>query len=255
MFIEPLLFIALLLIISLSFYRQRRSDIEILQIDESQTDEQLGDILQELRPTIIRGCMPPKGLTQDSLTKIHRLAKFSVGGQPLEHILMNPAIMKEANGAPVLSSERREILAQELSLQVWANHMWLPKLSQTTLVGWATGSIRAEVLLGGIGMFRTSAIYTCIIPTEGKYTLSIISKDSESFLPSKWEYRYPGTLTTNDTPLISDLKFMDIVLRPGTTACLPPHTIISMESVGDTFSAAAIIEYHEPISLIVKSIS
>lgn len=255
MLIESMVFLCLILLISLSFYRQRRTGIEILQLEDHQTEEQLTELLQELRPTIIRGSPPPKGLTKDSLTKIVRLSQFSVGGQPLEDVLNTPALMKEAAGAPVLSSERRELLAQELSLPVWAEHTWLPKLSQTTLVGWMVGCTRTEAILGGMGMFRTCAIYTCIMPTEGTYTLSIVSKESESFLPPNWQYRYPGTLTTNDTPLVSDLKFMDIVLRPGTTICLPPHTIVSMEPIGNDFSAAAMVEYHEPISLMAKSFS
>jgi hypothetical protein len=117
--------------------------------------------------------------------------------------------------------------------------------------------MRTEAHLGGLGMTRTSAKYTCIMPTEGKYTLSILSKDSESFLPTNWQYRYLSSLTLNDTPLVADLKFLDIVLRPGTTICLPPHTIISIEPVKESaelFTFAA-VEYHEPITLLVKSFS
>jgi hypothetical protein len=164
-------------------------------------------------------------------------------------------MMKSADGVPVLSRERRELLAKELSINVWAEHTWLPKFSQTTWVGWMVGCVQTEVILGGMGMWKTCAKYTAIMPTEGTYVVSILSKESESFLPAKWKYRYPGSLSPNDTPLVSDLKYMDIIVRPGTMICFPPHHIISIQPKNDDFSAAAIVEYHEPVTLLAKSFS
>jgi hypothetical protein len=116
--------------------------------------------------------------------------------------------------------------------------------------------MRTEAFIGGLGMTRTVAKYTCIMPTEGTFTLSILSKESESFLPESWQYKYISSLTLNDTPLVADLKFLDIVLRPGTTVCLPPHTIISIEPKPESkLFAFASIEYHEPVTLIAKSFS
>lgn len=249
-----LFIIVLVFLICILFYRQRRTSLEILQAEESQI-EQLPELLEELQPLILRGAPPPKGLNKESLMKITRLAQFSVGGQPLEDILANPSMLLSANGSPVLSKERRELLANELSIKVWADHVWLPRFSQTTWFGWAVGCMKTEVLLGGLGMIRTVAKYTCIMPTEGTYTISIVSRESESFLPTNWLYRYPGTLSPNDTPLVSDLKYMDIILRPGTMICLPPHIIVSMQPKDEEFSAAAIVEYHEPVSLLSKSFS
>ena len=252
--IDILFLIGLVFLIAVLFYKQRRDSMEILQAEESQID-QLSDLLEEQQPLIIRGISPPKGLTKESLNKIPRLAQFSVGGQPLEDVLKTPAILASANGEPVLSSERRDLLASELSIKIWADHAWLPRFSQTTWIGWLVGCMRTEVVLGGMGMFKTTAKYTAIMPTEGTYTISLISRDSESFLPPNWRYKYPGRLSPNDTPLVADLKYMDIVLRPGTMLCLPPHMIVSMEPKDLEFTAAAIVEYHEPVSLLAKSFS
>jgi hypothetical protein len=252
--IEILFLIGLVFLIAVLFYKQRRPSMEILQAEEEQS-EQFSELLEEQQPLIIRGISPPKGLTRDALMKIPRLAQFSVGGQPLSDILTTPTMLSSANGSPVLSKERREILASELSIQIWANHLWLPRFSAATWMGWMTGCMRAEVVLGGMGLHRTTAVYTCIMPTEGTYTMSILTRESESFLPPSWQYRYPGSFSPNDTPLVADLKYMDIIVRPGTLLCLPPHTIVSIQPKGDEFSAAAIIEYHEPISLLSKSFS
>jgi len=252
--IEIPFLIGLVFVIAFLFYKQRRTSMEILQAEETQLD-QLSELLEEQQPLIIRGVSPPKGLTKESLSKIPRLGQFAVGGQPLEDVLSTPAILSSAQGAPTLSKERREILANELSMKVWADHVWLPRFSQSTWFGWLMGCTRVEAVLGGIGMVRTVAKYTCILPTDGIYMVSIVSRESESFLPPAWQYRYPGSLTPNDTPLVADLKYTDIVLRPGTMLCLPPHTIVSMEPKDSEFTAAAILEYHEPVSLLAKSFS
>lgn len=253
--IESIVLILVVVCIAVLFYKQRRPSMEILQAEESQLDEQLSDLLEEQQPLIVRGTVPPKGLTKEGLEKIPRLAQFLVGGQPLDDILKNPIMLSSAKGQPVLSQERREALAGELALQVWAEHVWLPKLKKTTWLGWLDGCVRTEVLLGGLGMIRTVALYTCIMPTEGVYTVSILSKDSERFLPKEWIYKYPGDLTPNDTPLVSELKYIDIIVRPGTLICFPPHYVISMKPNQESFTAAAIVEYHEPVTLIAKSFS
>ena len=252
-----LIFTTLIFVIMFLFHKHRRSELEILQLESSQIEEQLSELLQELQPIVIRGIAPPKGLTYESLLKIPRLANFLVGGQPLGDILKSPEMLFSAEGLPTLSQEGREQLAQELALPVWADHTWLPVFSNSTWLGALIGSMKTEVILGGLGMTRTIARYTCIMPTEGTYTLSILSKSSESFLPSKWQYKYPSSLTLNDTPLVADLKYLDIIVRPGTTVCLPPHCIMSIEPVRTSSSmfSLALIEYHEPISIMLKSFS
>jgi hypothetical protein len=251
------IFIILVFVIMYLFYKHRRTELEILQLESEQIPTQLAELLEELQPIVIRGIAPPKGLSRESLRKIPRLADFAVGGQPLADVLDRPEMLFGAQGAPTLNYIAREQLAKELSINIWADHIWLPILSQATWIGPAVGSMKAEAVLGGLGMTRTTARFTCIMPTEGKYTLSILSKDSESFLPSVWQYKYPSALTLNDTPLVADLKYLDIVLRQGTTICLPPHCVFSMEP--DTKStemfAFVIVEYHEPITLMVKSLS
>ena len=256
MLIEILVCFSLIFLIATLFYKQRRSDFSILQLDAEQIDEQLTDLLEEGQPIVVRGVQPPKGLTREALQKIHRLAEFPVGGLPLAAVLNAPAALTQAAGRPVFSQEDAATLADELAIPVWAEPAWLPRLNQFTMFGAALGTLRAECVLGGVGLTRSKAVVTCIFVTEGKYTASLLMKDSERFLPAAWEYRYPSTFTVNDTPLVADLKYLDIVLRPGTALLIPAHTIYSLQPGGelDSFHAAALLEYHEPISLVAKSI-
>jgi hypothetical protein len=254
MIVELFFLAALVLLIAVAFYKQRPADLQILQLEQAQIPNQLADLLEEQQPIVIRGTAPPKGLTADALTKAPRLSSFPVGGQPLQTVLTTPSILASAAGVPTLSLELRRQLADELSVPIWATHNWLPHFTQISIAGPIIGTMRTEAVLGGLGLWKTVAKLTAFMPTEGTYTVSILATESESFLPKAWEYRYISSLSTNDTPLVADIKFLDIVVRPGTTLLLPPHRIVSMEPKdATTFSAAAILEYHEPISLLAKS--
>jgi hypothetical protein len=108
-------------------------------------------------------------------------------------------------------------------------------------------------MLGGAGMQRVTAVTTMIMPVEGKYTVSLVNKKSEQFLPTAWKYRYPRTLTINDSPLVSEIQYIDIVLRPGTLLCLPTHCIFSIEpDEPSSFHSALWVDVDSPISSVSK---
>jgi len=250
--IEIFIVLATIFLIAVVFYMQRHPEITILQVEQDQVQEQFPILLEERQPIVIRGCQSPKGLTQEALQKSNRLAQFTVGEQTLSSIVASPL---ENSGRPILTQDEREELAEQLSIPVWATHTWLPLFKEYSWLSPFLGTLQTEVLLGGTGMARTKALYTCIVPTEGKYMVSLLSKSSEAFLPPNWEYRYPSSLTSDDTPLVADLKYLDIVLNPGNALCIPAHMIISIEPVGNSFHSAAILEYHEPISVLSKSLN
>jgi len=245
--LEILGIVAIIFLIMVVFYMQRHSENTILQVEQSQVDAQFGALLEERQPIVVRGCSPPKGLSRESLEKSTRLAGFQIGQQTLSQILSTPQTHQMTQG-------ERDELGQQLSLPIWAAHTWLPLFQEYSWIAPLVGSSRAEALIGGLGMTRAKALYTCIIPTEGSYMVGLLSKNSEPFLPAAWETRYFSSLTSDDTPLVADLKYMDIVLNPGKALCIPAHMIFSVEPTGPGFHSAAIIEYHEPISLLAKSL-
>lgn len=252
--IELFVIVALLFLIAVLFYKQRRGDLQILQMEQEQIAEQFSELLSEQQLLVIRGVTPPRGLTAASLEKIPRLAQFPVGGQPLSAILASPQMLSSANGLPTLNTQNRQLLATELAIPIWAQKTWQDPLASAHWLGSTLGSLRTEALLGGLGLFRTTAYATIIFPTEGTYKASVVSKDAEDFLPPAWDYRYVGSFTPNDTPLVAELKYLDIVLRPGTALFVPKHTVLALEpSEPGAFTAAAILEFHMPISLLSKS--
>ena len=243
--LEVLGLVAIVFLIVVVFYMQRHAEISILQLEQSQVDAQFAGLLEERQPIVIRGVQPPKGLTKDALQKSNRLAQFPVGDTTLS-ISIDRGIS--------LKREEREELADQLSLPIWANHSWLPLFQEYSWIAPIVGCLKTEVVLGGIGMTRLKALYTCIIPTEGAYIVSLLSKSSESFLPANWEHRFPSSLTSDDTPLVADLKYIDVVVTTGNAICVPAHIILSIEPKDSGFHSAAIIEYHEPVSILAKSL-
>ncbi len=247
------LFLALIFVIAVVFYRQRRPELEILQIEETQVSQRLPELLEERQPIVIRGTALPYSFTPGGLHQIPRLHPFPVGATSLGAVLKAGSLPF----GPPMDAASRELLAKELAIPIWANRTWLPRLTETSLVGQAVGTMQAEAFLGGLGLRRTTAVWTCILPTHESFVASLVSQDSEEFLPVPWEGRAVASLTANDTPLVGELRCMDVVLRPGTMLCLPAHVVVSLDprDAGQGIPMGVWLEYHEPMSLLAKTLA
>jgi hypothetical protein len=256
MIFELAVIVALIFLFGVLFYKQRREDISILQIESQQLPTST-ELFSEKQPLIVRGAAPPQGLTAEGLKQIPRLASFPVGTVSLSETIAAPSLLG-SYGLALQTPEQREQLAEELSIPIWAGITWKSVFAPTTWLGSVAGTLKSQMMIGGQGLSRAVGLYTLILPTDGTYTVSLLSKSSEQYLPTpkeKWLYRYPTTMSVNDTPLIAELKYIDIVLRPGTGLILPPHLIYSLQpQSASSWSAAILIEYHEPISLLAKTL-
>lgn len=104
---------------------------------------------------------------------------------------------------------------------------------------------------GEVGMHKTTAIWTLLMPIDGVVTVSILPQTMETKLPAGWRGRFPAALTRRDTPFVDDLRFMDIRLRPGTMLVMPPHWIIAWSAQtesADGIPMMCTVEFHSPIS-------
>jgi hypothetical protein len=57
-----------------------------------------------------------------------------------------------------------------------------------------------------------------------------------------------------DCPLLNEVQFMDVILRPGHMFIMPPHWIVSLKST-DKMPVFAWIEVHHPISKLASSLA
>jgi hypothetical protein len=248
MIIELIICIALLFLIGVLFYKHRRDTIEIYQIEFTNAPTTLGELIGDKHPIVVRGCQFPQILSQASLQQIPRLDPFPLNTEENSPTLsMYRSGPYSDSGVPLISAASGRTLAAELALDKWATHSLNDFSTELTGYMGAIMSTRVSVLLGGHGMKRSTAIYTCILVTEGKYTLSLLSKRSEEFLPKQWTWLYPEALTINDTPLVNEVQFVDVVLRPGTMLIIPAQFIYSCK-VDAGFHGAVIVEYDTPIS-------
>jgi len=85
--------------------------------------------------------------------------------------------------------------------------------------------------------------------------VTIMPESMESSLPASWVDCIPSQLTTKDTPFVNDLKFIDIILRPGHCLFMPAHWFVSWTLCPSDRDAtkpvmACTISYHTPISFL-----
>jgi hypothetical protein len=243
-----LLLLAMIFLTSVFFYKQTNTDFHILQMEQGQIDK-LFELAEERQPIVLRGAAVPHAFTRESLSKIPRLGNTPIATTDLTSILNGSTVLL-SDGPPAMTPAAAAAFAKEIGLDIWTLQVWAETLKSTSYIGFA-GSCRTSAWFGGVGLFKTTAMLTVLLPTEGVFYAGLIPKSSELYLPKEWKYRYPASFTMNDTPLVSELQFIDIKLKAGTALILPPHATVSM-TPDSGLSLWVMIEYHEPISLLAS---
>ena len=252
MFFQILTLACIIFFISVIFYKQRRSTLEILQAEYAAQDS-LKELAAEHQPIIIRNTPTPQSLTTEQLTKMQRLAEFQFNeAAPLTLRQYIAAPGANLTGTPLIANKQALVLSKELALPIWVSHTIQDMIQEMGGIFSICYSQRVQPLFGGIGMQRATAVMTFFLPVEGTYTLSLVNPKSESFLPTDWKHRYPRTLTINDSPLVAEIKYIDIILRPGTMICVPAQTVFSIEPDAATFHSGLWVELDSPVSNLAK---
>ena len=229
-----LIICSILFFIYVFFYKQSISDYTILQLDHSQI-EKISETLLEKSAVIIKNVEIPHCIQKKSLLSVQRFADIFVGSCKLsEYLDKNNCILQ-------ISKELETFIANETGFQSYMNHNWLEKLHTHPLSSYIS-SVESRVCFGSHQLQKTLAIYTLIMPIESKYTISLINPNYVSSLPQDWR-------TIQDLENSSKLKFIDVIVRPGTLLIIPPHWyyLMKAEENGGYYS---FIEYHEPVSLL-----
>jgi hypothetical protein len=246
--LELLFIVLLVFLVLIFFYKQASSEYHILQIETEKLDT-LPEILSEGNPIIIRGLGSPKILTPEILRGNQRVQTLPVAAPFVLHQYMAAPDGKELKTLP---AEIRKQAAQELGLQVWAEHVWFPRIKEENPLSYVL-SIDSEVYLSSMGMRKTTAAYTLLFPTNGIFTASLVLGENTKFM-SSWEDLFVAELKPADYPLLSEVRFMDVILRPGNMLILPPHWIVSMKAA-ETLPIFGWIEVHHPISQLAASLA
>jgi hypothetical protein len=209
--IEWIFIVAVIFIVIIIFYKQANEEFTILQCEGTQLVS-LPTLLSEKYPIVLRGIQVPTFYTAESLQTNSRMKTFPIrNGKTVSDALQDGSIQS--------TDEASKILAQQLGLQVWGDHTWLPYMG-----GWSYLSFLAtRARCGEQGLAKTTASATILLPTTQPVEIYILTGNQEKYFPENWYGRFPETFTSQDTVLVGSIKFMVIKIKPGNSLCLPPH--------------------------------
>ena len=244
--IEILVILVVLLAVFIVFYRQAIEQYNILQIESTQITE-LPKLLSERTPVVVRSIGAPKLFLPETLKSNPRLLSFPV--EPSYNLSM---YLDSPKPVVKLSPKSATVLANETGIQVWAEHHWFSKLFSNSW--WEfLHSLSSEAWIGERGLRKTTAITTILYPTSGSLDVTLMTEHQEQFLPKGWRGRFPELFTQQDTPLVGEIKYITIKVRPGTLLCVPTHWFVSVRSSEDSKGKPLLwawIQLHNPISKV-----
>lgn len=242
--IEILFVLAIIIAIAVLFYRQAIDEYNILQIDAEKIAE-IPKLLTERYPLVVKDAGVPKVFTAEVLRSNTRLRGFPLGKQKTLGTYLSGN-----NEKLQIPKEARKLLAAESGLHVWSVHSWFPRCFTNPLFE-NLHSVSTEGYVGTCGLRKCTAINTIIFPATGTLEVTLLTEKQSVFFPRKWKNTVPETWTIHDTPLIADVKYINIKLRPGNVLFVPTHWFVSVSS-SESPLLWSFMEVHNPISYLAS---
>lgn len=244
--LEIFLIVSILFLILTFFYKQAVCEFRINQIEWSQRDT-VSSLLGEKVPLVMRKIPSATFWTRDDV-----LTRDCFNNLPIfrETTLTDWISASNSDSVCPWKYNQAERIAAVSGINVWAKKWINPIIINPLLKFWMFP--RYHCWAGNCGLRKTYATLTCFFPVDGDIVVTIMPENVEASLPAKWVDCFPAGLTTKDTPFIGDLKFIDIILRPGNCLFMPAHWFVSWtsESHSDKPPMVCTISYHTPISLL-----
>jgi len=248
---------AIVFLILLFFHNQALSEFKINQIGWTERVK-LENLLAERALLVAKGVPPVAFWTQQDCMMRPCYEEVSVFQ---DKSLSEWLAAADRHTACPWTLEHAKRLADVCGLLIWSEreldgliHGSIPGLSHAASLWYRSeGSCWA----GNRSLWLTHSRWTCLFVTEGAIQVSILPKRCAKALPPNWKNKnvHPGSLTVYDTPFVADLKFMDVILRPGHMLIIPSHWFLSWKSLEDSDICPMVccIEYHTPMSLLGRS--
>lgn len=224
------------------FYKQAIHEFRINQVNVHQKDAMM-ELWKERVPLIVRGLPKNPIWTREDVLQRSCYQTVSIF---TDHSFVEWIQSGTVETHCPWEYEQAEKIAKLTGIGIWAKQHVEPLLS-----GWFLFP-RYEAWAGSIGLHRTYATWTCILPVEGDILVTIFPETMEKYLPIGWRRSFPREWTKSDTPFVGDIKYMDIVVRAGTALFMPPHWFVSWTSTDESSVLPMVftLSYHSPISLL-----
>lgn len=246
MILETIIILGVLFFIAVLFYKQGNEQFEILQIEAERLQE-LPTLYSDKAPIVVSDFKLPALGTQAELQKRPHILQMSVAPSlSLKALLGSESSLK----AYTFKKATAEFLAKETGLSVWFEHHLYSSLLPSPYTQWLY-SYNTSLWPHHRGLFKTTAFQTVIMPTQGTTRVSLLLQKALPYLPKRWEGRAFGSLTPQDTPLLNQIQFIEVKLRPGNLLLLPAHLIVDIASdpaSGEAIAWNFVAEIHHPIS-------
>jgi hypothetical protein len=244
--LEVILIAGILFLILTFFYKQAVCEFRINQIEWSQRDN-LSSLLAEKVPAVLRSIPSATFWTHEDV-----LARDCFKDIPIfqETTLTDWVSTSTPDSLCPWKHTQAETIANVSGINIWANKWINPSIINPLLKFWMFPKYHCWA--GNIGLIKTFATWTCIFPVDGEIILTIMPETVQSSLPANWLNCFPANLTTKDTPFVADLKFIDIILRPGNCVFMPAHWFVSWTTTekANRTPMVCTISYHTPVSLL-----
>ena len=243
--LEIVLIISVIFLILTFFYKQAVCEFRINQIEWSQNTK-IQPLLQEKIPLVIRDIPSATFWTIDDINTRPQYSNIPI----FQDTSLVEWINNTSNTVCPWSHIQAEQIAKISSISVWASKWLNPLIINPFMKLWINPNYYCWS--GNVGLQKTYATWNCLFPVDGEIIVSIMPENLESFLPANWVGCFPSELTNRDTPFISEVKFIDIILRPGNCLFMPAHWFWSWKSSesSGTIPMTCSIAYHTPISSI-----
>jgi hypothetical protein len=198
-------------------YSQSVAQYSLSQMKELQIPMQLSTVWEEKKPIVISEIKTRAIWMADGL----RQTRFW-GAQPIwEEYEKNPERSLVQNRA------------QELT---WAEILGVGQMENDTLMRWFRlsefiFSTRTEAHIGPEGLRQTYGWATTFACTDGEARCILIHSAQRARLPPGWKGLFWRDATVTHHPLWTQVQYIEVLLRPGTTLIVPPHWTVAIEPV------------------------
>ena len=237
--ISELIVIFLIIFCALVFYySQSVAEYSLSQIKETQVQDQIAHLWEERKPVVISECKQRGIWTGRSLKQ----TRFW-GAQPIWGAY-------EGDPAHVAGTHSQET--------VWADILGLTDIESDRVLGWFNLTpwifkTQVEAHIGAEGLRPTYAHVTNISCTEGEARCILLHSAQKAKMPPGWANLPWKDATVAHHPLWIQIQCIEVILRPGTSLCVPPHWIVAVEPVDPSkpiwWTRTAV---HHPISWIAE---
>jgi hypothetical protein len=247
MILEGIVFSVVLGFIAILFYKQANEQFEILQLEANRFHE-LPTLYGDHSPIVVRGFTVPNLGTFSELQKRKHILQMAVAPKKTLHTILHN---KQELSQWTFHPDTAEFLAKESGLTTWFKISLSNYFLPNEWTKWMY-TFKTYLYPHHRGLFKTSAFQTIIMPTQGQASVNLILQSAESYLPTKWKEKQFQKLTTQDTPLLNQIQFVEVKLKKGNILVLPSHLIVDVATNSEEDCWFLLTEVHHPISRIAS---